>query len=257
MSSIRLDWKSTGVIAGHIPLTKLLEKYSEVFKKGLGKLIGHEAKLYVDQDATPRFCSARPVSYALRDKVEAELEHLKKEGFIQPVQFADWAAPIVPAMKADKQSLRICGDFKLSVNQASKLDRYPLPKIEDLFAKLAGGKRFSKLDMSQAYQQIPLEENSKKFVVTNTHRGLFQYNRLPFGVSSAPEVFQRVMESILSGIPNVVVYIDDILVTGPNEDTHFGSIGRSPETTNSSRTKVEKRQMHFYGTISTLSWTQN
>ena len=62
-------------------------------------------------------------------------------------------------MKADKQSLRICGDFKLTVNQASKLDRYPIPKIEDLFANLAGGKRFSKLDMSQAYQQIPLEEN--------------------------------------------------------------------------------------------------
>ena len=78
--------------------------------------------------------------------------------------------------------------------------------------------------MSQAYQQIPLEENSKKFVVINTHRGLFQYNRLPFGVSSAPGVFQRVMESILSGIPNVVVYIDDILVTGPNEDTHLEAL---------------------------------
>ena len=224
LSSIRLDWKSIGVIAGHSPLTTLLEKYSEVFKKSLGKLIGHEAKLYVDQDASPRFCRARPVPYALRDKVEAELERLNKEGIIQPVQFADWAAPIVPVVKADKQSLRICGDFKLTVNQASKLDRYPIPKIEDLFANLAGGKRFSKLDMSQAYQQIPLEENSKKFVVINTHRGLFQYNRLPFGVSSAPGVFQRVMESILSGIPNVVVYIDDILVTGPNEDTHLEAL---------------------------------
>ena len=80
------------------------------------------------------------------------------------------------------------------------------------------------------------------------------YNRLPFGVSSAPGVFQRVMESILSGNPNVVVYIDDILVTGPNA---LGSIGRSPEMTSRSRTKFEKRQMHFYGTISSLSWTQN
>ena len=95
LSSIRLDWKSIGVIAGHSPLTTLLEKYSEVFKKGLGKLIGHEAKLYVDQDASPRFCRARPVPYALRDKVEAELERLNKEGIIQPVQFADWAAPII------------------------------------------------------------------------------------------------------------------------------------------------------------------
>ena len=111
LSSIRLDWKSIGVIAGHSPLTTLLEKYSEVFKKGLRKLIGHEAKLYVDQDASPRFCRARPVPYALHDKVEAELERLNKEGIIQPVQFADWAAPIVSVVKADKQSLRICGDF--------------------------------------------------------------------------------------------------------------------------------------------------
>ena len=122
-------------------------------------------------------------------------------------------------MKVDKKLLRICSDFKHTVNWASKLDRYPTPKIEDLFAKLVGGKGFSKLYMSLAYQQIPLKENSKKIVVINTHRGFFQYNKLPFGVSSAPGVFQRVMESILSGIPNVVVYIDDILVTGQIEDT--------------------------------------
>ncbi len=70
-----------------------------------------------------------------------------------------------------------------SVNQVSKLDRYPLPKIEDLFARLSGGKLFSKLDLSQAYQQVVLEEESKAFGVINTHRGLFRYNRLPFGIS--------------------------------------------------------------------------
>ena len=140
------------------------------------------------------------------------------------MQFADWAAPIVPVLKADKESLRICGDFKQTVNTASKLDRYPIPKIEDLFANLAGGKSFTKLDMSQAYQQIPLEEESCKYVVINTHRGLFQYNRLPFGVSSAPGIFQRVMESLLNGIPHVVVYLDDILVTGPTEEAHMAAL---------------------------------
>ena len=66
----------------------------------------------------------------------------------------------MPVLKADKQSLRICADFKQTVNIASKLDRYPIPKIEELFTKLAGGKSFTKLDMSQAYQQIPLAEES-------------------------------------------------------------------------------------------------
>ena len=155
-------------------------------------MISHEANLYVDQDASPRFCRARPVPYALLDKVEAELECLMKEGIIQPVQFADWAAPIVPVVKADKKSLRICGDFKLTVNQALKLDRYPIPKIEDLFAKLVGGKRFTKLNMSQVYQQIPLEECSKKLwsliptaVCFNTTDYFSEYHQLLeyYGVS--------------------------------------------------------------------------
>ena len=93
--------------------------------------------------------------------VDKELDKLVQEGVIEPVRFADWAAPIVPVLKSDKASVRICGDFKVTVNRVSKLDRYPIPKIEDLFVKLAGGKKFSQLDMSQAYQQLPLDDQSK------------------------------------------------------------------------------------------------
>ncbi len=74
------------------------------------------------------------------------------------------------------------------------MDSYPIPRVEDLFATLAGGKVFTKLDLSQAYQQLLLEEDCKKYVVINTQQGLFRYNRLPFGVSSAPGIFQRAME---------------------------------------------------------------
>ena len=176
LSTIRLDWKSIGAIAHQSPVTPLINKYSEVFDGTLGKLVGHEAKIHVDPWAQPRYCPARTVPYALRDSVEAELQRLQKEGIIEPIQFADWAAPIVPVLKADKKSIRICGDFKQTVNTASKLDRYPI-------------------------QQIAHEEESRKYVVINTHKGLFRYNRLPFGVSSAPGIFQRVMESLLNGIP--------------------------------------------------------
>ena len=110
---------------------------------------------------------------------------------------ADWAVPIVPVLKSGGQSIRICGDFKVTVNQASKLDKYPIPKVKDLFTKLTAEKLFSKLDMSQAYQQVLLDKESKKYVVINTNRGLFQFRRLPFGIASAPGIFQRVMESLL------------------------------------------------------------
>ena len=120
--------------------------------------------------------------------------------------------------------MRICGDFKKTVNQASKVDKYPIPKIEDLFPTLAGGKAFTTLDMGQVYQQVLLDEPSRKLVVINTSKGLFQYNRLPFGISCAPGIFQRIMESLLKGIPGVVVYLDDILVTGPSEEEHLSSL---------------------------------
>ena len=203
----------------------MLEKYSDIFKSELGTLKGFETKIYVDADAQPHYCKARTVPYALRGLVEKELQRLEAEDIIE-LQFSEWAAPIVPVVKSDKKSVRICGDFSLTVNRVSKLDKYPIPKIEDLFAQLSGGKLYTKLDMSQAYQQIVLDKDSRKFVVVNTHRGLFQYNRLPFGVSSAPCIFQRTMESLLKGIPGVVVYLDDILATGSSDDEHLEGLKR-------------------------------
>ena len=176
--------------------------------------------MHVAADAKPIYCNARPVPYSLKRREEEELERLQAEGTVEPVQFAEWAAPIVPIVKEDK-SIRICGDYKVTVNQALKLDNYPIPKAEDLFVTLNGGGKFSKLGMSQAYQQIPLEDKSKKFTSIYAHIGLFQFNRLPYGVSSSPGIFQRTMENKLQGIPFVVVRVDDILVSGSNDEEHL------------------------------------
>ena len=170
------------------------------FKGGLGKLRGHKVKILVDPNAKSRFCKALTIPYAFKAKVEDKLERLVKEGTLEPVQFSEWAAPIVPVLKSGKSCIRICGDFCLTVNPLSKLDSYPIPKVEDLFAALGGGKLFSKIDLSQAYQQLPLDDESKQYVVINTHKRLFCYTRLPFDISSAPRIFLRVIESVLQGI---------------------------------------------------------
>ena len=96
-----------------------------------------------------------------------------------------------------------------------------------MLSALSGGTVYTKLEMSQAYQQLQLDEDSIRFTVINTHNGLFTYNRLPFGISSAPAIFQRVMESLLQDISNVAVYIDVILVAGKSHAEHNSYSGES------------------------------
>ena len=225
LAKLRLDWQNLHRLhttPQEHQLQDVLSRYADVFKEELG-LVKQTAKIYVDPTAKPRFCKPRTVPYAIRAKVEQELDRLEKSGIIEKMQFSSWAAPIVPVLKRDG-SVRICGDYRATVNQAAKLDTYPLPRIEDLFASLTGGKTFSKLDLSHAYQQIPLDEESKSLVAINTHKGLYKYHRLPFGVASAPSIFQRIMEGILNGISHVCVYIDDILVTGSSEAEHLSTL---------------------------------
>ena len=131
-------------------LNNLCEEYFEVFSPGLGTMKGVEVWLNVDKGAKPVFYKARPVPYSIKEKTELELERLVSENIFQPVEYLEWASPIVPVKKPDG-SIRICGDYKVSVNKVSKCDKYPVPKTEDLLATLNGGKRFSKLDLSQAY----------------------------------------------------------------------------------------------------------
>ena len=170
-----------------------------------------------------RFMKARVVPYALRGRIEEELERLVKEGVYVPVSHSNWAAPIVPVEKPDG-GLRICGDYKLTVNPRAECDSYPVPKTEDLLATLNGGKRFTKLDLRQAYMQLAVDEVSQEYLTIKTHKGLFRPTRLMFGVHLASGVFQREMEKRLAGIPHVVVRVDDILITGVDDEDHLKNL---------------------------------
>jgi hypothetical protein len=93
--------------------------------------------------------------------------------------------------------VRICGDFKSTVNPMMEIDKYLLPKIDEIFSNLSGGKRFTKLDLKNAYLHMEVEEDQKELLTINTQRGLFRYTRLVFGIAAAPAIWQRTMEQIL------------------------------------------------------------
>ena len=223
LNSINLDWPMINNIATE-KYTHLLKKYSQVFDLTNTKPVkGIEAKIHVPSDAKPCYYKPRDIPYAITELINNEIDRLLAEGIIMPVTHSDWAAPVVPVVKADKK-IRLCGDYKITVNKCTTNDSYPLPKIEDLYAKLSGGKIFTSLDLRHAYEQLPLAAESRKYVTINTHRGLFTYTRLPYGVSVAPSIFQRVIDSLFQWMPNVLVYIDDILITGKTEEDHLHTL---------------------------------
>ena len=159
----------------------------------------------------PSFHKQRQVPYALRPKVEAELTRLEKDGILSKVEYSEWATPVVTVVKRNG-SVRVCGDFKVSVNPVLLAEQYPLPHIQDILGNLAVGKHFSKLDLCQAYHQMEVTEESKKFLTINTHKGLFQYNRLVFGISSCPAIWQSAIDQVLQGIPGTQCILNDMIV---------------------------------------------
>ena len=161
--------------------------------------------------------------YTLKEKVEEELFRLQAAGIISPVKCLDWTTPVVPVVKSNG-TVRICGNYKTTVSPILEVDRHPLPDIDDLLSQLSGGVPFSKLDLSQAYHQLRLEKQSQELTTINKHKGLFRYHRLPFGRASAPAIFQRIMEGLLKDMSGVVVYLDDILITGKSQTEHMKNL---------------------------------
>ena len=108
-------------------MNKILSDYKKVFKSGMCTLKGFEVELKVDPDCKPKFCKARPVPYAVNQRTEKELERLVKDNIYEPILYSKWTAPIVPILK-DDGTVRICGDYKQTINQASLCGKYPVPK---------------------------------------------------------------------------------------------------------------------------------
>ena len=223
LNKIRLNWHEIFAVSETESVSSVLNRHQAVFKPGLGTIKGHKADIQVKGGVIPVFRKARPVPYAVKEKVDREIERLEHEGVIKKVESSEWASPIVCVPKRNG-SIRICGDFKVSVNPVLISNPYPLPNAEDLFATLAGGKIFSKLDLSDAYQQLELTEESQKYLTINTHKGVYAYQRLTFGIATAPSIFQAVMDQILQGMANVVCYLDDILIASRTEEEHLATL---------------------------------
>lgn len=224
LEKIDLNWSSIFTVAKgsdtDAAVKAVLERHKGVFEEGPGVIKDFKAVIRTSPEAHPIFQKARPVPYALKEKVDKELDRLEQTNIVSKVERSQWASPVVIVPKSDG-SVRLCGDYKVTINQSLEEETYPLPNAEDLFATLAGGTSFSKLDLSHAYQQLQLDAGSEQYLTVNTHRGLYRYHRLSYGVASAPSIFQSVMDQILQGLEHVTCFLDDILITARTKEEHL------------------------------------
>jgi hypothetical protein len=198
---------------------ELVARFPTVFRKDGPPILGYVADIVLTEEACPVFHKAYKVPYAITEAVQSELRRLVDTGTLVPVKSGDWASPLVVVQKKDG-AVRLCVDFKVTLNKVVQVDYYTLPVIEDIFASVAGGAIFSVLDLSNAYLQLPVSEKSRKLLTVNTGTGLFQFTRLPYGLKSSPTIFQAVMDQVLRNIPGVCVYLDDILVASKTLEEH-------------------------------------
>lgn len=251
LRNIRINWKEIKTIHAESTnsrdskLKTLLQKYQDIFESGIGKLEKFKCRLQLKENYQPVFFKPRPVPFALKERIESELDRLVSEDIIEPVAYSEWATPIVPIVKPNG-NLRICGDYKVTINPGLNIEQYPLPRIEDIFADLAGGQSFTKIDLSEAYLQMMVDERDRHLLTVNTHKGLFRYKRMNYGIALAPAVWQRSIEQVLSGIAGVHVFLDDITITGKNDVEHFERLESVLQRLQQYGLKVNKQKSEFF-----------
>ncbi|GFO19765.1 Pol protein [Plakobranchus ocellatus] len=163
----------------------------------------------------------RKIPHPLKDKVKAEINRMLDDDVISPVEEpTEWCSGIVVVPKAGRSSLRICVVDLTSLNKAVLREVHPLSSVDEDLARLSGSKIFTKLDARSGFWQMPLDQQSRLLTTFLTPFGRFCMNRLPFGISSAPEIFQRRMSEILRDIDGVICHMDDILIHASNQNTH-------------------------------------
>ena len=233
---------------------KFVKPYPDLFT-GLGTL-GVEYHIQLRQDANPYVLTTpRRIALPLLPKVKQELTRMENLGVITKVDNpTDWCAGMVVVPKPNG-NIRICVDLT-KLNASVRRERHILPSVEQILAQIGGSTIFSKLDANAGFWQIKLSKQSALLTTFITPYGRYCFNRLPFGITSAPEFFQKQMSNILSGLEGVVCMIDDVLVHGKTQLEHdqrltavLDRLRKAKVTLNKEKCEFSKHSIRFLGQV--------
>ena len=188
--------------------------------EGLGTMPS-EFGINLRSDVEPvRLFAPRPIPAGLRDQAKAELDKMLALDVIEPVEIAtEWCSGLTIAPKPGG-AIRMCVDLT-ALNKGVRREVYHFPRVSDMLSRLANGTVFSKLDANSGFWQVILSPACRLYTTFITPWGRFCFKRMPFGISSAPEFYQRAMEKMLDGLEGVVCYMDDVLVYGKDTAQHW------------------------------------
>lgn len=214
-----IDPRARKIVEKHPILTSPLRYSEETPKAPTG--IYHNIDTV---DSNPVHVKPRPLTGAKLEAAKAEFQFLLKAGRIQRSN-SPWATPLHLVPKKEPGTYRPCGDFR-QLNSITIADKYPVPHLRSLTMSLHNKNVFSKLDLQRAYLQIPVNPNDVPKTAVTTPFGLFEYLYMPFGLKNAGSTFQRFMDTIFANVPNVFIYLDDVLIASENESEHIDDISR-------------------------------
>jgi len=239
MRSLRLNM---GTI---IPYVNQIDDISELIQVASSNAGGLKVTpVNINCDAEPVFFRSRSIAYGLRDAVQKTIRDLCQSGILEQVNYSRWATPIVVVPKKNG-TVRICGDYRITLNnyleQAATITEEP----EDIFAQLEGNTVFTKIDLSNAFHQIPLNKRSQELTTITTPYGMFRYRFLPFGLNISPGVFQSVINSVLTGLKNCIAYQDDILVFGKDHIQHDQFLRQVLRRLNDANVQINSKKSIF------------
>ena len=202
-------------------LENLIRTYADVFALDPGELGTTDVVKHTINtgDHPPIKQPLRRTPFALRSKVDKLVQEMLSQGVIEQSR-SPWASPVVLVSKKDG-GLRFCIDYR-QLNRITKLDEFPLPRIDDTLDLLAGCKFFTTLDLAAGYWQVAMNPSDQEKTAFTTYSGLYEFKKMPFGLVNAPATFQRLMEVVLSGLARegCLVYLDDVLVMGKTMKEH-------------------------------------
>ena len=193
-------------------------KYCDIFK-GVGKLENFKLKLHINSDVEPVAQRMYRIPFTLREKVERKLDELESQDIIEKVNDqTPWVSPVIVVPKPNGD-IRLCVDMR-EANKAIVRERHPIPTVDEILYKMNGGEWFSKMDLRYGFHQLELEEKSREITTFVTHKGLYRYKRLMFGINAAPEKYQQVISQVFHDIEGVQNISDDIVVFGRTRQEH-------------------------------------